>query len=196
MSNPIIERFFEFMGQGEKYDDVSGKILNEFKGEFLTDQDEDDIITQILREYGYCLYKGGLFSFVNPKEYNDLAKKFPEVSGESIVFARTAMGCLFLRDTIETSNYIYHLNIHTGKYTVVSASFEVFIEWNLTATTFWERECYGETEFKVLEKYGALSSDECYAYTPALALGGDEDIKNIEKVKIKTHLELLAQLLN
>ncbi|WP_442787264.1 T6SS immunity protein Tdi1 domain-containing protein [Flavobacterium suncheonense] len=41
-----------------------------------------------------------------------------------------------------------------------------------------------------------MEADECYTFVPALALGGDEKITNLQKVKIKENLEILAQLHN
>ena len=65
---------------------------------------------------------------------------------------------------------------------------------DIPANTFWNRECYGKFELKAIEKYGSLNYDECYTFVPALALGGDEKIGNLQKVKIKENLEILAQL--
>ncbi|MDE7321833.1 MAG: DUF1851 domain-containing protein [Lachnospiraceae bacterium] len=45
-----------------------------------------------------------------------------------------------------------------------------------------------------LEKYGSLAYDECFGYVPLLGLGGKERIKNIQKVKIKEHIELITQM--
>lgn len=42
--------------------------------------------------------------------------------------------------------------------------------------------------------YGELEFDECFGYVPLLGLGGNEDINNIDKVKIKVQIELISQL--
>jgi hypothetical protein len=43
-------------------------------------------------------------------------------------------------------------------------------------------------------KLGILQSDEIYGFVPALMIGGSEDLKNLEKLKIIEHLTFLAQL--
>lgn len=55
-----------------------------------------------------------------------------------------------------------------------------------------ETEAYGLIEIPALEKYGPVAIDECLTFVPALVHGGDEDIRNIQKVKLKANLELLA----
>ncbi len=56
-----------------------------------------------------------------------------------------------------------------------------------------ENEAYGKIEIPALEKYGSVEIDECLTFVPALVLGGDEDIRNIQKVKLKENLEILSQ---
>jgi hypothetical protein len=43
------------------------------------------------------------------------------------------------------------------------------------------------------EKLGELEYDECYGYVPLLELGGAEKIDNLQRVKIKEHISLIAQ---
>lgn len=47
---------------------------------------------------------------------------------------------------------------------------------------------------KALEKYGLLAFDECFGCQPLLGLGGKESIKNLQKIKIQTYIELITQM--
>jgi hypothetical protein len=47
---------------------------------------------------------------------------------------------------------------------------------------------------KTVNKLGAPNLDECYAFVPALGMGGDKDIKNIQRVPYKEQLIILSQL--
>lgn len=42
--------------------------------------------------------------------------------------------------------------------------------------------------------YGKLNYDECFGYVPLLGLGGPEKVENLQKVKIREHIELISQL--
>ena len=44
------------------------------------------------------------------------------------------------------------------------------------------------------ERLGPPERDECYAFVPALALGGAETADSVQRVKIREHLGVLAQL--
>jgi len=47
---------------------------------------------------------------------------------------------------------------------------------------------------KALPLLGSPSRDECYAFEPALALGGSGDLETIRRVKMREALGVLAQL--
>jgi hypothetical protein len=46
-----------------------------------------------------------------------------------------------------------------------------------------------------IKKCGELAFDEIFFFAPALALGGSEDIKFVQKGNIFVHYDLLEQLL-
>jgi hypothetical protein len=48
---------------------------------------------------------------------------------------------------------------------------------------------------KAVEMYGPLAYDECFGYVPLLGLGGSEQVKNPQKVKIKEQIMLITALL-
>lgn len=47
---------------------------------------------------------------------------------------------------------------------------------------------------KAVVKYGLLGYDECFGYVPLLGMGGKERVENLQKVKIKEHIELITQM--
>ncbi|GAB1545475.1 hypothetical protein NUACC21_81510 [Scytonema sp. NUACC21] len=51
-----------------------------------------------------------------------------------------------------------------------------------------------ELHFQSVTRLGQLSPDECFAFVPAIALGGSETIETVQRVPIQEHLALLAQL--
>lgn len=194
MENNILNEFVKDMGEGIDYADVKVETLKKYEDKFMTEKDNEDIITMIWKKYGLRSYKSGLFWFVNPDEYNDIAIKFPNVSEGAIVFARTGLGNLFLYEKTDMGKFISFLNVHSGISNLISTSFEVLLEWRIVTNSYWETHCYGKIELEANKKYGQMEEDECYTFVPALALGGDEKIANLQKVKIKENLEFLSQL--
>lgn len=45
-----------------------------------------------------------------------------------------------------------------------------------------------------VEKLGTLEYDECFGYVPLLALGGEESVNNLKKVKIREHIALITEI--
>jgi hypothetical protein len=45
-----------------------------------------------------------------------------------------------------------------------------------------------------LKKFGPIGEGEIYGFVPALALGGSEDIKHVQKLRAPEHLSLLSQI--
>ena len=45
-----------------------------------------------------------------------------------------------------------------------------------------------------MKKLGKLEYDECFGYVPLLGLGGSEKVDNLDKVKIREHIEIITQL--
>lgn len=189
ISNGFINR----VGEGVFYSEISEEIIKKYENVFVINRGKEDVLNFIWKRYGLRNYRNGLFWFVNPDEYNDLARNFPNVSETAIVFARTNVGNLFLLEKLDIGDSITYLNVHKGKTNVVSTNFEIFIEFDIATDQFWKRDCYGKIELNAIKKY-TLLPDECLTFLPALALGGDEKIANLQKVKIKENLEFLSNL--
>ncbi|MDC7125210.1 MAG: DUF1851 domain-containing protein [Spirochaetales bacterium] len=193
MINTYIEYFFRYMGPGEKYNNISDDVIEKYRGKIKAQKDEVDIITHLWQNYGLCSFRNGLFWLVNPDEYSPIAKRFSRISESAIVFGRSGMGGLFIFDKLDIGDSIIYLNPHHDKTKIISTGVQVFMTFDIPAETFWNRECYGKFEIPVIEKFGKLTREECYTFVPALHLGGNESMKNIEKGNIKTVLDLLSQ---
>lgn len=47
---------------------------------------------------------------------------------------------------------------------------------------------------EALQELGPLEYDQCYAFSPILALGGGLDVKNLQKAKIFEYLSICSQV--
>ncbi|MNL41323.1 GAD-like domain protein [compost metagenome] len=56
----------------------------------------------------------------------------------------------------------------------------------------WEDEKYQNMMPQALKALGELEPGEVYGFVPALSVGGRNTVKNLQKVKLKEHLLLLA----
>lgn len=168
--------------------------LREKYGAVLIHFSDNELLLEYLEHYGEAVFKGGLFSFVNPSDYEELLKGFPKLKKQSIMpFAKTAMGNFYLIGEVDNEKCIAFYNIQTEEYIYVDDEFNRFLDRFAGNTVYIEDEWYGHLELPALDKYGPVAIDECLAFMPALVLGGEEDIDSIRKVKLKEHLVLLAK---
>ncbi len=181
------------LGIGEKHAEVPASVKEKYKGIFVNKKNESDLVSELWEKHGFASYRSGLVSLVNPDEYNAIARKFPNIPENTLVFAKSCVGGLFALSELNVGRSIIYINVHKGTRNIVGTHMNITL-MEMAGDSFWKKECYGKIELKVLEKYGPLAYDECYAFIPALALGGKESIANIQKVKVKEHLELLSQL--
>lgn len=177
---------------------VTGSIdtarLRERYSVLLEQFDDYEVLLEYIEHYGEAVFMDGLFSFVNPFDYEKLLKSFPKLKSQSIMpFARTAMGNFYLIGEVDNEKCIAFYNIQTEEYIYVDDEFNRFLDRFAGNTIYMEDEWYGHLELPVLDKYGPVAIDECLSFVPALVLGGEEQLKNIQKVKLKEQLQLLAQ---
>lgn len=189
----FLQRFINREGEGIKYSDIPVETFLKYENVLRTDKDESDLVINLWKTHGLSSYRDGLFWTINPDEYSDLLHLFPNVSKTAIPFARTNLGNLFYFDKLSIGDSIFFLNVHKGTIKIVSTSFQILFAFDFGGESFWKQDCYGKIELKAIKK-GKLAADECWAFVPALALGGDEKLSNLEKLKIKENLEFLGQL--
>lgn len=194
MSNIIIEEFIRKMEPANiDPQPVSNDIVEKYKGVFLIGDDKIDVVYSLWNQFGLCGYKNGLFWLVNPDDYNPYLNLF-RISQTGVVFGRSYCGGLFYLDRNPDSPSINYFNVHECTDNAVSASIEVFFEFNLPSESWWNRECFGTIELKALKEYGSINHNTCLTFVPALKLGGNQNVSKMEKVDILEHLNLLSQL--
>ncbi|GAA3628578.1 GAD-like domain-containing protein [Flavivirga jejuensis] len=191
-----ISEFFEYFGEPNLTTAVSNDTLEKYSQVFMGRDDTEDIIVKLWEKYGFASFGNGLFWLVNPDEYNDVARQFKEVSHKAIVFGRTATGSLFLWEWIDVVGrpVIVYLNVHTRERIIKSDEFAFFLDDDVSTNYMWKKQFYGEVELAVVDKFGPIAHDEAVVYVPALALGGDEKLGNMEALKLIPHLMILSQL--
>lgn len=180
----MFEKFFT------KYPDY--KIEEKPTSEFLSKNKDclHPLIIDFLRLYGFGTYMDGFLRFINPENYQDV---FEEAYNNKInnekVFCITAFGdCLGW-----TGKNIICVSFRYGTYNYISTdNINFFFERKLTDPTYLERVFAPGNYKPAKERLGDLDFDECFGYVPLLGLGGAERPENLEKVKIKEHIQIIT----
>ncbi len=159
---------------------------------------------------GFASFDHGGFCLVNPAEYQDLLDiclkdtKFPE-HDDFIVIGRTAFGELLAMGKKTTSSLTIDMDyIRMFPYIKNNFSLNDVAYANALLTSIFikaEKRSFDIIDHKLeklfdrcLASHGQLKENEMYAFMPPLALGGQRDFYNIEKVNIHQHLNFVAQL--
>ena len=76
---------------------------------------------------------------------------------------------------------------------MLAKSFKRFMQ-NLRDDYFLEKYFQIPQYTEAVNKFGKLEQGECFGYVPLLGLGGSEKVDNLDKVKIREHIELISQM--
>ncbi|NAS96818.1 glutamyl-tRNA amidotransferase [Pseudomonas syringae pv. actinidifoliorum] len=152
-------------------------------------------------DFGWCGYAKGLFWTVDPQDYDDLLKNslagIEAFNSDNYhVIARSAFGELYVWG--EKSGYSLSITSYMSRYSTRNSTF-TGSKSDLGVKVFFlsmnpEVINIADLFEPALEKLGRLDSDEMYGFVPAIALGGSMELKNLQKVKVFEHLDLLSQL--
>ena len=158
---------------------------------------------------GFCRFKQGLFWMVNPADYEDeLALWLGEYilkQDNYYVIARSGFGKLYVwgektglaYEITPTRGWVYQ---EEGDAKDIKEGLE-----NFHLTSFFAFRKLDYTDMKdnnnkplfdrCVKKFGALEYDEMFGFVPALAISDNASIKNIDKMNIFVHLNLLPDLI-
>jgi hypothetical protein len=142
------------------------------------------------QEAGWCGYDDGFLWFVDPSEVEEVLEDWLEPKEMGAAFLRTAFGDLFLWSDAG----IRALLVHHHRIMELTDDMDLFVESSLTADSFLDKGLNRKLYRKAVKKLGPPEPDECYAFEPALALGGPGTLDTLRRVKWIVHLALLAEL--
>ncbi|NUN99153.1 MAG: DUF1851 domain-containing protein [Saprospiraceae bacterium] len=147
-------------------------------------------LLEFWKDAGWCQYREGQLWVVNPDQFEDLMPFWFEEEVPAFVFARTAFADLFLW----MDETVFFLDVQTGELTELDNDLERFFNTFFTDQGIVRSAFRSRLFQQVRKKLPPPLFDECYAFVPALALGGSEKAEQVELVKIREYLLLLAQL--
>lgn len=147
-------------------------------------------LMEIWKKYGLANLLDGYLKVINPEEYQELLDETYFRGKLSIPILTTAFGDII---TLEEGQYIGLVKYKNGNFAILAKSFKRFIQ-NLADDYFLEKYFQISQYAEAVTKMGNLEHDECFGYVPLLGLGGSEKVDNLSKVKIREHIELIAQM--
>ena len=146
-------------------------------------------LLQLWQEYGLGTMVDGYLKIVNPDDYAEvLEEAYKSVYKNPVVMFTTGMSDLIVWE----NNYTILLNLRYGISKVIESGFQYFLE-DVYDMDFISEELKGENYFKAKQRLGEIAYDACFGYVPLLGLGGAEKVENLQKVKIKEHISIIAQ---
>lgn len=147
-------------------------------------------MVELWRTDGWCTYAGGFFTTVDPDAVAPVLSSWPGIPPDAQGFAHDALGNLFLW----AEGIIQRLNVHDNDLEFIASNEGFFFEYEIYGSKF-KFEKLAEKYFQAVRKrLGDLEPGQCFAFVPALALGGTKSVKNLRKVAWLEHLEILRQL--
>ena len=148
-------------------------------------------ILQLWREVGWGSYEEGLFFIDNPEPYQVVLEGWLGSEADAtIAIGRTAFADLFLWRNGE----IQFLDAQYGRIFSITKMPFIFFCSTLIAEDYLQDVLRKSLFDKALDTVGRLQQSQCYAFVPALALGGSVTVDNINIVQFREHSALLAQL--
>lgn len=178
------DKFFQKYSEYKTQEIPSKELLNHYSSSL------PDKFLQLWKDFGSGTYLDGYLKVVNPNEFKDLLHEVYSNKYENpLVLFATAMSDLIIWE----NNYLILLDFRHGISKVLESGFDYFID-DLTDKEFLDEDLKWNPFKKAKMRLGELEYDECYGYVPILAAGGAEKVENLQKVKIKEHLSIIAQL--
>jgi len=147
-------------------------------------------LIELWREHGWAGYGSGLFWTIDPNHLAGILPAWSLMPPASMAFGRDAFANLYLL----SDGQVYQYNVHRDEPDMVAMDLDLFFDACLDDSEFRKSYMWGDLFAEALKRCGPLQPDECYAFFPALALGGSVDAASLRPVKYYEHLEFLAQL--
>ena len=186
-----------------------GKFLKKYKpGENLQKPDEEILnfgrqmlpeeIIGLWEDYGFGEYGDGIIKVVDPREYmNSLYSWLGRKDFSRIPIIVTAFGDIFYYRKLENNeNDVSLLDIHYRRTEICGSSYQDFFERYLPDKGVIKRVLRADLYKQAVKKFGRLGYQDIFFFTPALVLGGGEDIKYIEKGNGAVHQMVLLAMGN
>lgn len=153
-------------------------------------------LTTLWQEVGLGSYCDGMLKIINPSDYQEVLNScyVMDYDKSFLPFMCTAFGDVFAYvKNPKLDNYIVYLNVRYGTYLILPDNLVLLLNkiiFNKSTLKGWfDLENYPAIQGKL----GTPGFDECFGYSPLLAMGGSENFENIEIVKTLPYIDISTQ---
>ena len=153
-------------------------------------------LNTLWQEVGLGSFCNGLFKLINPSDYQDVINScFEKEDDQSFLpFMCTAFGDLFAYvKNPRLNNYVVYLNVRYGTYLILPDNLAALLNKIIFNRSFLKGWFDLENYPTIQEKLETPDFDECFGYSPLLAMGGSENLENIEIVKTLSYIDISTQ---
>ncbi|MBO6219430.1 MAG: DUF1851 domain-containing protein [Treponema sp.] len=174
---------FEVLKDFEFYSKVTDEIIMEYQEKIPAQ------FIEIWKNYGFGTFLNGFLRIINPNDYMDFTQK-SYFEKKSIPLLVTALGDIIVW---EKNEYLSLVAYRYKNFDCLEYGCEFFLN-DLADNKYVERHFKNKNFYISIENLGVPAYDECFGYVPLLSLGGSEKPENLQKVKLREHLELMYQM--
>lgn len=153
-------------------------------------------LTTLWQEAGLGSYCNGMLKIINPSDYQDVLNSCYAMDYDKsfLPFMCTAFGDVFAYvKNPKLNNYIVYLNIRYGTYLILPDNLAALLNKIIFNQSFLKGWFNLENYSVMQEKLGTPDFDECFGYSPLLAMGGSENLENIKIVKTLPYIDINTQ---
>lgn len=167
----------------ELYSKVPEETIKKYSGKI------PEQFIEIWKNYGFGSFLNGFLKLINPDDYSDFVKK-SYFEKNCIPLLITALGDIIVW---EENAYFFIIQYRYNNFSALARGYRVFAKLLEETGYFYEKANLKNIK-EALNMLGTVSYDESYGYVPLLSLGGAEKPENLQKVKLREHLELMYQV--
>ncbi|SFO07702.1 GAD-like domain-containing protein [Xenorhabdus japonica] len=202
MRDEDFECFIEEMGEATQHRAVPTQAMEKWKGR-LPDQ-----LLHYWKTEGWNSYHNGLFSIVNPDDYEGIVDMWledtPFESTDSYhAIARSGFGKLYLCGETTGINLTIHCALNSILYSKDHAYKKEKKDLNNEISYFFGAKSIDDFDFeddddigifsRAVKVHGPLHENEIFGFESALILCGDIILENVRKLDMHIHLDILRQ---
>ena len=174
-----LEAFKDF----EFHSKVPEEIIAKYEGKI------PEQFVEIWKSFSFGTFNKGYFKIINPDDFIEFIDK-SYFEKNCIPLLLTALGDIV---AWEKNEYVSLIAYRYGNFDCLEYGCEFFLN-DLSDNKYVDRHFKNKNYYISLESLGTPSYDECFGYVPLLSLGGAEKPENLQKVKLREHLELMFQM--
>ncbi len=174
---------YDLLKDFELYSKVSEELIKKYEGKI-----PEQFIT-IWKNYGFGTFYNGYYKLINPEEYIAFVEH-SYFEKNNIPLLVTALGDIIVW---ERSEYLYILFYRYNTFNSLCRGCDFFFD-DILDELYIKDRIKPVNFIEALKNLGTPAYDECFGYVPLLSLGGPEKTENLQKVKLREHLELMLQM--